>query len=49
MDDDEDGRANEVVYHLRPNMLTQLVPIETLVLTSDSIGEEEHMPSTVSS
>jgi len=46
MDNDEDGRANEVVYHLHPNMLTQLVPIETLVHTSDNIGEEEHMPST---
>ena len=46
MDDDEDGRANEVVYRLRPNMLTQLVPIETLVHTSDSVGEGEHMPST---
>jgi len=46
MDDDEDGRANEVVYKLRPNMLTQLVPIETLVHTSDSVGEGEHMPST---
>jgi len=31
---------------MRPNMLTQLVPIETLVHTSDSVGEEEHMPST---
>jgi len=46
MDDDEDGRANEVVYRIHPNMLTQLVPIETLVHTSDSIGEGEHMPST---
>jgi len=46
MDDDEDGRANEVVYRIRPNMLTQLVPIETLVRTSDSVGEGEHMPST---
>jgi len=46
MDDDEDGRANEVVYRIRPNMLTQLIPIETLVHTSDSVGEEEHMPST---
>jgi len=46
MDDDEDGRANKIVYRLRPNMLTQLVPIETLVHTSDSIGEGEHMPST---
>jgi len=46
MDDDEDGRANEVVYRIRPNMLTQLVPIETLVHTSDSVGEGEHMPST---
>jgi len=46
MDDDEDGRANEVVYRIHPNMLTQLVPIETLVHTSDSVGEEEHMPST---
>jgi len=46
MDDDEDGRANEVVYCIRPNMLTQLVPIETLVHTSGSIGEGEHMPST---
>jgi len=46
MDNDEDGRANEVVYRLRPNMLTQLVPIETLVHTSDSVGEGEHMPST---
>jgi len=46
MDDEEDGRANEVVYCLRPNMLTQLVPIETLVHTSDSVGEGEHMPST---
>jgi len=46
MDDDEDGRANEMVYRLRPNLLTQLVPIETLVYTSESIGEEEHMPST---
>jgi len=27
-------------------MLTQLIPIETLVRTSDSIGEGEHMPST---
>jgi len=45
MDDEEDGRANKVVYHLRPNMLTQLIPIETLVHTSDSVGEEEHMPS----
>jgi len=44
MDDEEDGRANEVVYRLRPNMLTQLVPIETLVHTSDSVGEGEHMP-----
>ena len=41
-----DGRANEVVYRLRPNLLTQLVPIETLVHTLDSVGEEEHMPST---
>jgi len=46
MDDDEDGRANKVVYRLRPNMLTQLVPIKTLVHTSDSVGEWEHMPST---
>ena len=46
MDNEEDGRANEVVYCLRPNMLTQLVPIETLVHTSDSIREGEHMPST---
>ena len=46
MDDEEDGRANEVVYRLRPNMLTQLVPIEMLVHTSDSVGEGEHMPST---
>jgi len=46
MDDDEDSRANEVVYRLRPNMLTQLVPIETLVHTSDSVGEGEHMLST---
>ena len=46
MDDDEDGRANEVVYCLRPNMLTQLVPIETLVHTLDSVGEGEHMLST---
>jgi len=45
MDDKEDGRANKVVYRLRPNMLTQLVPIETLVHTSDSVGEGEHMPS----
>jgi len=36
----------EVVYRIRPNMLTQLVPIETLVHTSDSVGEGEHMPST---
>jgi len=46
MDDDEDGRAIEVVYRIHPNMLTQLVPIETLVHTSDSVGEGEHMPST---
>ena len=46
MDNEEDGRANEVVYRLRPNMLTQLIPIETLVHTSDSVGEGEHMPST---
>jgi len=46
MDEEEDGRANKVVYRLHPNMLTQLVPIETLVHTSDSIGEGEHMPST---
>ena len=46
MDDDEDGRANEVVYRICPNMLTQLVPIETLVHTSDSVGEGEHMPFT---
>ena len=35
----------EVVYRIRPNMLTQLVPIETLVHTLGSIGEGEHMPS----
>jgi len=46
MDDDKDGRANEVVYCICPNMLTQFVPIETLVHTSDSVGEGEHMPST---
>jgi len=46
MDNNEDGRANEVVYRIRPNMLTQLVPIETLVHTSASVGEGEHMPST---
>jgi len=46
MDNDEDGRANKVVYRLRPNMLTQLVPIETRVHISDSAGEGEHMPST---
>jgi len=46
MDDDKGGRANEVVYRIRPNMLTQLIPIETLVHTSDSVGEGEHMPST---
>jgi len=46
MDEEEDGRANKVVYRLRPNMLTQLVLIETLVHTSDSVGEGEHMPST---
>ena len=45
MDDGEDGRVNEVVYRIRPNMLTQLIPIETLVHTSDSVGEGEHMPS----
>jgi len=45
MDNDEDGRANEVVYCIRPNMLTQLIPIETLVCTSDSVGEGEHMLS----
>ena len=45
-DDDEDGRANKVVYHLHPNLLTQLVPIETLVHSSDSVGVGEHMPST---
>ena len=46
MDNEEDGRANDVIYRLQPNMLTQLVPIETLVHTSDSVGEGEHMPST---
>ena len=46
MDDSEDGRANKVVYRLRPNMLTQLVPIKTLVHTLDSVGEGEHMLST---
>jgi len=46
MDDSEDGRANEVVYCLHPNMLTQLIPIETLVHILDSVGEGEHMPST---
>jgi len=46
IDDDEDGRANKVVYCLCPNLLTQLVPIETLVHTSDSVGEGEHIPST---
>jgi len=46
MDKEEDGRAVEVVYRLQPNLLSQLVPIEDLVLTSDSVGEEEHMPST---
>jgi len=46
MDNDKNGRANEMVYRLRPNLLTQLIPIETLVHTSDSIGEGEHMPST---
>jgi len=46
MDNDEDGRANKVVYCICPNMLTQLVLTETLVHTSDSVGKEEHMPST---
>jgi len=46
MDDSEDGRAIEVVYRVHPDMLNQLVPIETLVHTSDSVGAEEHMPST---
>jgi len=46
MDEEEDGRANEAAYRLRPNMLTQLILIETLVHTSDSVGEGEHMPST---
>ena len=46
MDDEEDGRANKVVYRIRPNMLTQLIPIETQVHTSDRVGEGEHMPST---
>ena len=41
MDDEEDGRAVEVIYRLQPNLLSQLIPIEDLILTSDSIGEEE--------
>jgi len=45
MDDDKDSRVNEVVYHLHPNLLNQLIPIETLVHTSESVGEGEHMPS----
>jgi len=45
MDDEEDGRANKVVYRLRPNMSTQLILIETLVHTSDNVGEGEHMLS----
>jgi len=45
MDNDEDGKANEVVYRLHPNMLTQLIPIGALVYISDSVGEGEHMPS----
>ena len=46
MDDEEDGKAAEVVYCLPPYMFSQLIPIETVVRTSDSIGEGEHMPST---
>jgi len=46
MDDDEDGRAVDMVYRLRPNLLSQLVLIGTLPHTSDSIGEGEHMLST---
>jgi len=47
MDNDEDGRAIKVVYHLCPNLLNQLVPIETLVHTLESVGEGEHIPPTV--
>jgi len=46
MDDKEDCRANKVVYCIHPNMLTQLIPVGTLVRISDSVGEGEHMPST---
>jgi len=45
MDNEEDGRAVEVVYRLHSGLLNQLIPIETLVHTLESIGEGEHMPS----
>ena len=32
MDNDEDGRANKVVYRLQPNLLTQLIPVIAVVV-----------------
>jgi len=46
MDDEEDGRVADAVFRIRPNLLNQLVLIGTPPYTSDSVGEEEHMPST---
>jgi len=45
MDDEEDGRVADAVFRIRPNLLNQLVLIGTPPYTSDSVGEEERMPS----